>query len=410
MTEIIKTITVDLARQGNTRLIFARQNDSKSRRLRIQLTDNGTVYPVPDGAAVTVSFLRPDGQSEAFMADVAENGCVEITLSCWALAVSGSVRCAVSLFADGDKKLTSSDFYLDVIDELYAGDDVSEDASYSLLTGLLAKVAEAETAELAREKAETARVEAEAERIEAEADRVTKDASRSNAESARMTIESKRVSAERQRVDAENARVSAETSRASAEAARDSAESQRRSAEQSRRNEELSRSTAESRRAFAEQTREGAERAREEAERAREEAELIRESEREFVRQAAGVSLTDTGEHYESENLEGAMEEVALRLDEAEKELAARSPSAGKTYLYRLNWGEDRRYALEIADLKDKDMISFTPASEEDRKLMDKHEIFIEPEVTDTRVELRAKSLPETDIALYYFITRWGST
>ena len=141
MTEIIRKITVDLARKGNTRLIFATQNDKNSRKVVIHLTDGGIPYSVPKNAIATVNFARPDGEAAAFKADVENDGSVSITLGIWPLSVVGEVACSVSLFDGEEKKLTSSQFYLDVVSAIYTGDNVTDDENYSLLTDLIADVA-----------------------------------------------------------------------------------------------------------------------------------------------------------------------------------------------------------------------------------------------------------------------------
>lgn len=144
MTEITKNITVDLSRRGNTRTVFARQNDKGSRTLNITLTDGGAPYFVSSGTVATINFLRPDGANASFAASVNEQGGVTYTLGLWTLALEGSVRCSVSLYGADETKLTSSDFYLDVLDALYSDDDFSEDFDESDLTGVYSSIASLE--------------------------------------------------------------------------------------------------------------------------------------------------------------------------------------------------------------------------------------------------------------------------
>lgn len=144
MTEVIKNITVDLSRKGNTRVVFARQNDKGSRVLNITLTDGGEPYFVPSGTVATINFLRPDKENASFAATVNESGGVTYTLGLWPLALEGSVRCSVSLYGADNTKLTSSDFYLDVLDALYSDDDFSEDFDESDMTGVYSSIASLE--------------------------------------------------------------------------------------------------------------------------------------------------------------------------------------------------------------------------------------------------------------------------
>lgn len=167
MNEITKCITVDLQRRGSTRLIFARQNDMLSRRLLIALTAGGVAYPVPQGTQALLNILRADGESSAFSADVTEEGNIAVTLSLWMLSAAGETRCSVSLIDSDGKKLTSDDFTLDVLETLYDGSEIAEDENHSVLTDLMADMAEIREAELARAEAEQERALAEEKREEA---------------------------------------------------------------------------------------------------------------------------------------------------------------------------------------------------------------------------------------------------
>ena len=119
MKEITKCITLDLQRRGNTRMIFARQNDMLSRQIRIALTAGGVSYPVPKDTVALLNILRADGESAAFAAEITDDGEIEITLSLWMLSSAGETRCSVSLIDSDGRTLTSEDFTLDVLETLY---------------------------------------------------------------------------------------------------------------------------------------------------------------------------------------------------------------------------------------------------------------------------------------------------
>lgn len=206
MTKVKKIITVDLARRGNTRLVFTRQNDSESRRVIIRLTDGGIPYEVSKDTAVTVNYLRSDGESAAFTADILDDGTIDVLISSWALSVSGEVKCSISLYEGDSVKLTSADFILDVEAALYTGEDISEDENYSLLTSLMSDIASINGVE-------NARVEAEALRSAAEESRVQAENERKEAELIRIQAENERIDAEAIRVQAENLRIDAEEKR-----------------------------------------------------------------------------------------------------------------------------------------------------------------------------------------------------
>ena len=241
MIEVTRKITVDLSRKGNVRLTFATQNDKNSRRLIIYLTDGGKPYQVEQSTVALVNFARPDGESGAFSATVNSDGSISVILCMWVLSVEGEVACSVSLFDGDERKLTSDNFYLDVAASLYAGDDVTEDESYSLLTSLMSDIAEINEIEAEREIAEKSRVSAEQARVNAENSRKSSETKRESAEQGRVTAENARADAESARVVAENARVSAENARVTAESARVTAENARKNAENARETAETKR-------------------------------------------------------------------------------------------------------------------------------------------------------------------------
>ena len=227
MTEITRKITVDLARRGNSRLIFARQNDFNSRKIVINLTNAGVPFGIKKNCSVLVNFSRPDGESAAFCGDVEDDGSVSIVLGSWQLAVVGEVKCSVSIFSSNEKKLTSADFYLDVETALYTGDEISADESYSVLVGLMSEMSKINSAEEARDEAEKQRISDEVLRESAEAQRQSNEIIRDACEAIRIQADNERAQAENERTDAETERIEAESRRAAAELARALAEEER---------------------------------------------------------------------------------------------------------------------------------------------------------------------------------------
>ena len=233
MTEITRKITVDLARRGNVRLIFARQNDFNSRRINIKLTDGGAPFFVEKTSVAIVNFLRSDGTSGAFNGVIEDDGSVSIVLGVWQLAVVGEVKCSVSIFSD-EKKITSSDFFLDVEIALYIGEGITEDENYSMLTSLMSEIAKINVTEDVRKKSESSRALAEENRVKTESDRQSAEAARERAEILRENAEMTRVSAEQLRAEIERGRISAELARVDAENQRTIAEDERACAENKR--------------------------------------------------------------------------------------------------------------------------------------------------------------------------------
>ena len=345
MTEILKKISVDLSRRGNTRLIFARQNDQGSRRVSIKLTDCGKPYFVPKSTVATINILRSDGASAAFSADVTDSGNVEFTLGLWALSVSGEARCSVSLY-DKDSKLTSADFTLDVLDTLYQGDGISEDTEYTLLTSLLSEMA-------GFKEDEEARAEAEKDREDAEEYRALGEAQRNRNESLRFA--------------AEETRQAAEDARALAEAEREAAEQRR---------------------------------------------------ETEFAKQknASNINVADEGGRFVSNDVEGALGEIADSLEAQQETMAGLKTRVdslggdfGKLTLKIDDFDAGLVAEAEIADAGECDLISFYPESAADADIAAGSGLFILPNAAYGKVMFTAKTLPSADLNFCYFITRGGT-
>lgn len=241
MTEITRKITVDLARRGNVRLIFARQNDFNSRRIVVNLTDGGVPFKVEKTNVAIFNFARPDGESGAFAGQIEDDGSVSIVLGGWPLSVVGEVKCSLSIFSDDEKKLTSADFYLDVEIALYIGEDITEDKDYSMLTALMSEISKINVIERARHEAEVNRSYAENSRVMAENKREDNEYVRKYAEDMRKKAELARESAEASRVLADESRDASDRARDDAESLRASAEGKRVLAENERKNAELDR-------------------------------------------------------------------------------------------------------------------------------------------------------------------------
>ena len=167
MKEISRKITVDLSRRGGIRPTFAVQNDKGTRNLRISLTDDGLPYKVGLGTVAALNYKRPDGVVGALTAMV-DDGDVCVTLLPPVIGVIGNTVCSVSLFGNKGNKLTSSEFSIDVCEEIYAGEALEESPEYTLLDGVFARLAGFEIYEAERSSAELSREQAEKERDEAE--------------------------------------------------------------------------------------------------------------------------------------------------------------------------------------------------------------------------------------------------
>lgn len=164
MIEVIKKIKVDLLRKSPTRLIFATQHDAGLRRVAVTLTNDGKPIELGSGIVVHANYLRPDGVSGAVMCEITGSDTVEFTIPIWVLAVVGEVKCAIALFKEGNERVTSAPFSIDVESELYSGDDVVEDEDYPIMLSLMSTLAGFSAEEEERRLAESGRAEAELER------------------------------------------------------------------------------------------------------------------------------------------------------------------------------------------------------------------------------------------------------
>ena len=170
MREISRKITVDLARRGSARSVFAVRNDKGARNLSISLTDDGAPYQITEGTVAVLNYRRPDDLTGALAATV-ENNAVQVELHPIVIAEVGVTACSVSLYDEQGNKLTSSEFALDVSEDLYEGAAIDVSPEYTLLDGLMKQVSEFTLEESERVNAENERAEAEKRRAAAEIER-----------------------------------------------------------------------------------------------------------------------------------------------------------------------------------------------------------------------------------------------
>ena len=187
MTEVTKKLKVDFSRKATVRPTFSVQNDNGARNLIISLYDDGAPYKIQEGTTSYLNYKRPDGVSCALLASVGESE-VSVSLNPAVLGAAGLTECTVSLIGADGSKLTSSDFCLDVAEELYAGESIAEAPELSLLDGIFARLSGFESEESKRVSAEEERVVNENERLAAERDRVAAEVKR---EVARKEFEEK---------------------------------------------------------------------------------------------------------------------------------------------------------------------------------------------------------------------------
>lgn len=137
MAQIIKEITVDVAKKNLFQAIVAKQNDSNSRFLKCTLLNEGAQIIVPSSATAIINAERADDTSAAFMGTVNEDGTVTVPLTGWMLALDDIVRCSISVIDSDDQKLTSTSFSVEVESVEFSDSDISQDENYDILINLI---------------------------------------------------------------------------------------------------------------------------------------------------------------------------------------------------------------------------------------------------------------------------------
>ncbi len=146
MAQIVRDITVDVAAQNIFQAIIAKQYDSKSRFLKVTLTDTGEKITIDASSTVIINALREDGESKAFSGEVNSDGTVTVPLTLWMLEKDGFVKCDISIVDADKRKLTSTLFSLNVEQAACPNSDISDDDNYDLLVNLISEASEANAA------------------------------------------------------------------------------------------------------------------------------------------------------------------------------------------------------------------------------------------------------------------------
>ena len=146
MAQIVRDITVDVAAQNIFQAIIAKQYDSKSRFLKVTLTDTGEKIAIDENSTVIINALREDGESKAFSGEVNSDGTVTVPLTLWMLEKDGFVKCDISIVDADKRKLTSTLFSLNVEQAACPNSDISDDDNYDLLVNLISEASEANAA------------------------------------------------------------------------------------------------------------------------------------------------------------------------------------------------------------------------------------------------------------------------
>lgn len=232
MAQVIKEITVDVARKNLFQAIVAKQHDSNSRFLKVSFTNEGEPITIGSASSVIINAERADNESKSFAGSVNDDGTVTVPLTNWMLELDDFLRCDISIVAADDSKLTSTSFTIEV--EAAAngeGSDISEDENYDILITLLSDCAKVKSdCEDATNSANTAAALAndKASLAQTATDRANEVADNLNAvmEEANTSLEEMETATEnavKAKTDAETATSNANTATSNANTAADAA-------------------------------------------------------------------------------------------------------------------------------------------------------------------------------------------
>lgn len=138
MAEILKSLSVDVAKKNTFQAIVAKQGDTASRFLKIQLVNEGEPITVQSTSSVVINALRSDKESDSFLGTANDDGTVTVPLTQWMLAIDGLMTCSVTIVDAQGRKLTTTSFIVDVQFAENLTGDISEDENYDILVQLLA--------------------------------------------------------------------------------------------------------------------------------------------------------------------------------------------------------------------------------------------------------------------------------
>lgn len=139
---ITQEITLDLCYENCFKTIIVKQLDENSRYLKVNVTERGKKYTVPDESFITFNVKRSDDQAKRFSGILNEDGTITIPLPNWMLLEPGKHTCNVSI-VNGDTTLSTLNFV--VYSELApcTDEDIKDDEDYGILVELFKVVKEA---------------------------------------------------------------------------------------------------------------------------------------------------------------------------------------------------------------------------------------------------------------------------
>lgn len=140
MAQTTTYITLDVSIQSRIQVVMAKQRDTDSRFLCINMTDNGRPITIPDTCNVVINASRSDLESKTF-AGVVSNGSLVVPITNWMMELPGKVMCDASVI-DGGERLSTLNFIV-AVEKSNADDNGGvdvDDENYDVLVSLISDV------------------------------------------------------------------------------------------------------------------------------------------------------------------------------------------------------------------------------------------------------------------------------
>lgn len=171
MPEIYQDIVVDVITINTMDDLVAMQGDGASRYIKAKFMAADKVVVVEPGALVLLNALKADGTRAQSIGTVNNDGTVTVEISNQMLTIDGRVQCDISVI-NGEKKLTSTTFYINVKSAAITDQDIESSDEYNILKEVFLQLNGYTAAEEARREEEALRCSNETARQVAEAERV----------------------------------------------------------------------------------------------------------------------------------------------------------------------------------------------------------------------------------------------
>ena len=139
--KITTTLTLDFARNTSPPVIYAKQDDSKSRFLKITLTENGMPYTLESGVTACIRALKPDNTAIFNNATINSN-VITAELTEQMLTAPGFVIAEISLYKNSTL-LSTQYFYLNVERSALSERQIVSSNEYGVLIDALNEASQA---------------------------------------------------------------------------------------------------------------------------------------------------------------------------------------------------------------------------------------------------------------------------